>query len=281
MTQEIQSFAELSDRYQGFLFDAYGVLVDDRAIIPGAAGVWDRLRAQGKSLWILTNGSSKTLSESAAAYRAKGIAVEPEQIVNSASLLKGYFQEKAWQGRRTAVLGTQSSCQYAREAGAELVDPLREDFEILVVANQTEYPFLDTIDQVITTIFARFERGLSCELILTNPDRIFPKQKGVYGMTSGSVAVLIEAALEARLGSDLCPRFEKLGKPFPRIYEAAIQRAGTRDLLMVGDQLETDIRGAETVGLDSLLVGTGLIDLDRWVWKPGDPRPTYTLRSWG
>jgi HAD superfamily hydrolase (TIGR01450 family) len=280
MTQAIQRFSELSDKYQGFLFDAYGVLVDDRAIIPGAAEVWEELTNQGKSLWILTNGSSKSLAEAAAAYRLKGISVAPEQIINSASLLKGYFQEKELLGQRTAVLGTSSSRQYALDAGACVIDPLQEDFEVLVVANQTEYPFLETVDQVITRIFARYEKGLRCELILTNPDLIFPKDKGQFGVTSGAVAVLIERALEARLGKLECPRFEKLGKPYSRIFDEAIRRAGTRQLLMIGDQLETDIRGAESAGLDSLLIGTGLIDLQRWQWQAGDPHPTYTLSAW-
>ena len=178
MTQVIQEFAELSDLYQGFLFDAYGVLVDDCKAIPGAKEVWQRLRQQGKSLWILTNGSSKTLAESAASYRAKGLQVEESQIINSASLLLGYFKEKNLQGRQTAVLGTRGSASYVREAGGELVDATCEEFEVLVVANQTDYPFVETLDRVISHILSRLDRGDGCDLILTNPDFIYPKDRG-------------------------------------------------------------------------------------------------------
>jgi len=44
---------------------------------------------------------------------------------------------------------------------------------------------------------------------------------------------------------------------------------------MVGDQLGTDILGANRFGIDSVLVESGV---DRWL-EPGDetPRPTYLL----
>ncbi len=279
MTRVITKVDEISGQYEGFLFDAYGVLFDDRQMISGAKEVWEQLKLQGKSLWILTNGSSKTVAEAAAAYRAKGLDVSEEQIINSASLLGDFIAEQGLQGSRTAVLGTASSASYVSAAGAMCVDPLKDDFEVLVVANQGDYPFVPTLDQVISRILERYDRGLSCTLILTNPDFIYPKDRGQYGFTAGCVALLIEAALRARLGP-ATPRFERLGKPFPRIYAEAVRRAGTSSLLMVGDQLETDIRGAQNFGLDSLLVGTGLVNVRTWQPSADDPRPTYILEEW-
>ena len=49
-------------------------------------------------------------------------------------------------------------------------------------------------------------------------------------------------------------------------------------MVMIGDQLETDIKGANDFGLDSVLVGTGIAALDL-SWAPESMRPTYTLRS--
>ncbi|MGX7877104.1 HAD hydrolase-like protein [Mesorhizobium sp. ORM6] len=42
------------------------------------------------------------------------------------------------------------------------------------------------------------------------------------------------------------------------MFEECIARAGTDRLLMVGDQIDTDIKGAKAAGLDALLVTTGL-----------------------
>ena len=48
------------------------------------------------------------------------------------------------------------------------------------------------------------------------------------------------------------------GKPETPIYEAAFARFGTRKALMVGDRLDTDIKGAVAAGIPSLQVLTGV-----------------------
>ncbi len=271
---------EIATRYDGLLFDAYGVLVDDTAIIPGADRLWKQLSDRGVRTWIVTNGSSRTIAETEASYRKKGLEVRSEQIINSASLLPGFFAEEGLQGKATAVLGTASSASYVALAGGRIVDALRDPFEVLVVANQSDYPLLETIEAVISHILARMARHLPLRLILTNPDLIYPKDKDNFGITAGSIALLIEKALEARVGTGPLPRFEKLGKPYPRIFAEAVRRAGSKNLLMIGDQLETDIRGARDFGLDSLLVGTGLVSPEALATQKFDPEPTYILVGW-
>ncbi len=50
----------------------------------------------------------------------------------------------------------------------------------------------------------------------------------------------------------------KLGKPYSPIFAAAVQRAGTENVIMIGDQLETDILGANNESIDSAVVTTGI-----------------------
>ena len=279
MQTTITSLYDIVDRYEGLLFDAYGVLVDDTRLIPGAAAVWDNLKKRGIPCWILTNGSARTLDDTVANYAAKGLHVRREQVINSASLLAAYYLEKGLQGKKTAVLGTTGSKSYVQAAGGLLVEAIQDDFEVLIVANQTDYPLLETVEAVLSRILLRLERGLPVHLILTNPDLIYPKDNQRFGITAGSIALLLEQALRARLGTR-APCFERLGKPFARIFAEAVRRAGTSRLLMIGDQLETDIRGARDFGLDSLLVGTGLIPAAMLAAPDLDPEPTYVLASW-
>jgi HAD superfamily hydrolase (TIGR01450 family) len=279
---KIYNLDSLQDRYDGFLFDAYGVLYDGKGLIESCVAAFRSLRAAGKPCWILTNGSSRTLSETALMYKRLGLILEPGDIINSASLLKGYYAEAGLIGSRSAVLGTKSSATYVEEAGGIVVNPLEtEDYSVVVMANQTDYPLLDSLEEVLSHVITRVEKSLPIHLILTNPDLIYPHQTRRFGITAGSFALLLEAALVARLGDD-APKFVKLGKPFPRIFEEAIKKAGSKNLLMVGDQLETDIRGAQNSGLDSVLVGTGMIRVDVWEQKgnPKDPVPTYILPEW-
>jgi ribonucleotide monophosphatase NagD (HAD superfamily) len=50
----------------------------------------------------------------------------------------------------------------------------------------------------------------------------------------------------------------RLGKPNTPIFEEAVRRAGTSNVVMIGDQLETDIKGARAAGLDAVWIETGV-----------------------
>jgi ribonucleotide monophosphatase NagD (HAD superfamily) len=58
----------------------------------------------------------------------------------------------------------------------------------------------------------------------------------------------------------------------------AIERLGTQHCAVLGDQLETDIRGSNDFGLDSVLVATGLTDLE-YTLRHSDITPDYILNS--
>ncbi len=278
--QKILNLDALIDRYDGFLFDAYGVLYDGKGLVEPCVAAWRKIKSKGKKAFILTNGSSRTLEESATMYRRLGLEMETSDIINSASLLASYYIEKNLIGQKTAVLGTKSSAKYVEEAGGIVVDPLlSDDYSVVVVANQTDYPLLESLESVLSQVLTRYDEGRPTRLVLTNPDLIYPHATRAFGITAGSLALLLEGALAARLGSE-APKFDRLGKPFPRIFEEGIRRAESRNLLMIGDQLETDIRGANTVGIDSVLVGTGMIPLSSWKPQASDPKPTYVLSHW-
>ncbi|HYX33040.1 MAG TPA: HAD-IIA family hydrolase [Oligoflexus sp.] len=277
-SHELSSLDEIENSYEGFLFDAYGVLLDGSGLIPAAAQVWHDLRKRGKSCWILTNGSSRTPEQATEAYRAMGLDVTLDEVITSGSLLPRYFEEQGLRGQLTCVLGTSATHELVRKAGGIPCGALEHhDYAVVIIANQTEYPLLETLDAVLTHVCLRVEAGRPCYLILTNPDLIYPKSGQSYGFTAGSLALLLEAGLKLRLGQD-APIFAKLGKPFAPIFAEAERRAGHKKLLMIGDQLETDILGAKNYGIDALLVGTGLTRLGHGL--EFNPEPRYILRHW-
>jgi HAD superfamily hydrolase (TIGR01459 family) len=52
------------------------------------------------------------------------------------------------------------------------------------------------------------------------------------------------------------------GKPYPAVFERAVaelrERAPAHRLLVIGDGIETDILGAQRMGLDALFIGGGI-----------------------
>ncbi len=65
------------------------------------------------------------------------------------------------------------------------------------------------------------------------------------------------------------------GKPARPLMDETIRRVGGDRPLMVGDRLDTDIEGANAVGVDSLLVMTGVTDLVELVSATPEMRPSY------
>ena len=72
--------------------------------------------------------------------------------------------------------------------------------------------------------------------------------------------------------------FERLGKPYAPIFAEAIRRAETSDAVMVGDQLDTDVAGANDYGIDAALM-TGGVTLKAAGFSPNGPQPKYLINS--
>ncbi|MEK7356658.1 MAG: HAD hydrolase-like protein, partial [Bdellovibrionota bacterium] len=74
-------------------------------------------------------------------------------------------------------------------------------------------------------------------------------------------------------------RFEVLGKPSRLIFETALQSAGVHAsrAIMFGDQLHTDIAGAQAAGIAAALLTTGIT---QWPLKTtAGTQPDYVIKS--
>ncbi len=255
---QLTTIDTLIDRYEALLIDAFGVLLTSEGLLPGAAALVNRLNALGKPWVILTNDASRPPETSLSWYLDLGLDVRPDQIVSSGSLLVPHFARLGLVGAPTICLGPEGSRRYVERAGGALVDFDDDSAEVVVAGDDAGFPFLEGVEATLSTLCRRADAGLTTHLVLPNPDLIYPRGPGRFGLTSGSIALLLEAALELRYPDRPELRFERLGKPHAPIYQAAVERVGTRDALMIGDQLHTDILGAAAFGLDSALVATGL-----------------------
>jgi len=266
----------LIDRYDGLLIDAYGVLVDARGLLPGAAALLAELTRRGKPFTIVTNDASRSPATYVARFAGLGVAVAPECIVTSGGLLPGYFRDHGLAGARTAVLGTADSIAYVRDGGGVPI-ALAPGMELdaLAVCDDSGTPFVDGIELAFSAVVRAVHAGRVPALVLPNPDLIYPKGGGEYGFTAGAMALLVEAALARRFPArDL--RFAHLGKPAPHLFIEGQRRLGSRNVVMIGDQLETDIAGARAAGIDAAL----LAGVSRWDREPTSSlAPTYLLAT--
>ncbi len=271
------SIDRLIEQYEVLLFDAYGVLVHFSGAMPGAADLIQRLNQSSKSYFILTNDASKLPATAASRYQGYGLDIDASHILTSGGLIKGYFKEHTLVGARCVVLGPEDSSRYVAQAGGQVVRA-QHDFDVIVVADEMGYPFLETLDQVFTSLCRLIDKGQDVQLLLPNPDLIYPKADQGIGFTAGSIAGIFENALKLRYPNRKDLLFSRLGKPETHLFEAAYTRSRSRNMVMIGDQLETDIRGARRFGIDAVWIQTGIMpgNLSQF---PDSMQPTYILDS--
>ena len=267
---------DLIDRYSVILFDAYGVLAGSKSVVPGAPEAIDRLNDLSKPYYVLTNDASALPETTATRYARMGLSIDVDRIITSGSLLTRHFQESGLTGSRCVVLGTDDSVSYVDAAGGDVVSYVQE-FDTLVLGDQSWPHFLETANGVLTALFNKIDEGRGVSLILPNPDLIYPDGDG-FGFASGTAAMMFESALALRYPGRSDLRFTRLGKPHAAMFGEALRRSGTMDMVMIGDTPETDIRGANAFGITSVLVETGTATVDVSL-LPKHDSPDCRMRS--
>ncbi|EIC20415.1 HAD-IIA family hydrolase [Thiorhodovibrio frisius] len=283
LTAPLITPSQLIERYDGFLLDAYGVLLDDTGPLPGAADFLARLDAAGKPWLIVTNAASRLPQQLAADFTAKGLALDAQHLLTSGMLLQPYFARHGLQGASCLLLGPPSAQGYVTRAGGRLIED-DQDAEVVVIADQNGVRWPEDFNRALNLIMRRQAGGESIHLLLCNPDLIFPCAPGAFSLTAGAMAVMLETVLNAH-HPDQPIAFERLGKPCRPIFDQARQQLGVQRPVMIGDQLGTDIRGGLDAGLDAVLVGTGLAGGAPVIPAAGGtkaadlPQPTWQVRS--
>ena len=92
-----------------------------------------------------------------------------------------------------------------------------------------------------------FKEHINKKMICTNPDLIVDRGDK-RELCAGSVALVFE-----KMGGEVI----YFGKPFPEVYNQSIDNKEKR-VLSIGDNLNTDIKGANNLNYDSLIISNGV-----------------------
>ena len=92
-----------------------------------------------------------------------------------------------------------------------------------------------------------FENHINKKMICTNPDLIVDRGNK-RELCAGSVAIVFE-----KMGGEVV----YFGKPHPEVYNQSIDN-NNKKILSIGDNLNTDIKGANLLNYDSLLISNGI-----------------------
>lgn len=243
----------LVDRYGAVLLDLDGVLYRGDRPVPGAAEAVAELRRAGTRVIFLTNNSARTAEQVAAKLRGHGIEAAADEVVTSA---RPAARLVAGDGASPTayVIGRDGVRTALAEAGVEVLDGVPERVDAVVIGWDGDVGY----DQLrVASVLVR--RG--ARLVATNDDASYPAPGGELWPGAGAILAAVETASGASA--------TVVGKPHRPLFDEALDLAGTRKALMVGDRLETDVVGAARVGIDAILVLSGassrsdLLDQDR------------------
>ena len=92
-----------------------------------------------------------------------------------------------------------------------------------------------------------FEKNINKKMICTNPDLIVDRGE-TRELCAGSIAMVFE-----KLGGEVI----YFGKPYPEVYNQSIENKDKK-ILSIGDNLNTDIKGANLLNYDSLIISNGI-----------------------
>lgn len=237
---------------RGLILDMDGVLWHDQEPIGDLPAIFGEIHRRGWKVSLVTNNA--TLS--AAGYQEKlagfSVQVAQDQIVNSAQATAAYLRELHPGGGKVFLIG-ENGLEHEL-AGQGFISSDQDPLAVIVGMDREL-----TYDKLKKAVFL-IRSG--APFIATNGDRTFPTPQG-QAPGAGAIVAAVQTA------SNCDPVI--IGKPSPLMYRLALERMKTSpgDTLVVGDRLETDIAGAQSIGCQTALVLSGVTNLEQALaWKP-------------
>jgi NagD protein len=242
----------------GYLIDMDGVIYREDHLIPGAAEFIKALQETGSPFMFLTNNSAPTPEDLSVRLGHMGLEeISARHFYTSAMNTADFLGE------------TDPDCTVFVIGEGGLLTALHN----LKIANDTISPRYVVVGEGAVSM-ERLAKAHGCiesgaRLLATNPDNWCPVSSDKTRPGAGATAAFLEASTGRRA--------YYLGKPNGYMFHRARQKLSDlflnepEHVVMIGDTMETDIRGAVEAGLQSYLVLTGSTRLESvgdYVYQP-------------
>lgn len=251
----MRGLSDVANEYDVILCDVWGVLHNGLSAFLKAAAALRRFREKGGRVVLMTNSPNPSRMVEAQLARLGVPSAAYDAIVSSGDITVSLLLAR--EGVGMFRIGPPEETALFEEVLA-----LRGKAPRLVALKQAEFvlctgladPFRETPEDYDAILKAMLARRL--ELICANPD-IVVEDGGKLFYCAGAIAERYAAT-----GGKVI----QAGKPFAPIYARALELArGPRkipidrsQILVIGDAMHTDIKGAHSQGFDSLFVTSGI-----------------------
>ncbi|WP_321284928.1 TIGR01458 family HAD-type hydrolase [uncultured Vibrio sp.] len=228
---------ERQNKIHGVLLDLEGVLFVGEQVIEGAIEVVEYLQTQRIPFRFMTNTTTKSRNSIAEKMQKMGFKVQAENILTAAYAAKHYLEQKE-----------NVSCYLL------VADEVKNEFAGFQQSEQ--HPDVIVIGDIgpawnyelINRVFQMVMSG--SELIALH--------KGKYWQTALGLQVDI-GAFVAGIEYVTNKQAVVIGKPSSAFFDAGVDALGCerKRIVMIGDDIESDVGGAQRAGIMGALVKTG------------------------
>jgi len=244
-------------KIKGFLLDIDGVIYIENQLIPGAVETVNWLRRQGFPLRFLTNTTMQSRDALVAKLTRFGIAAEAGEMFSTAVVAAKWLADKGIS--RVLLLLTEDAQKDF--AGFDLTP---SQPEVVVVGDLGSGFNFDILNRAFLAVKA------GAQLVALQKSRYWRTNSGL-ALDAGAFVAALEYATETEAAL--------IGKPNRAYFDTALADIGLApsQVAMIGDDLQTDIIGAQAVEMPTILVRTGMYCFS--AHKPRPVQPDWTIDS--
>ena len=255
---------------EGLLIDLDGTVYSGRELIPGAEGAIRRLRADGLPFLFTTNTSRMSRSDITASLARMGLSVAPSEIFSAPVAAARWLRNEGVERVQLLVADSTradfSDFEVTDELAALVQRVLDESPEAVLVGDLGTGFTFERLDRAFRSLRA------GARLVAIHRNRFWLTDDGPT-LDAGPFVAALEYA--SRQQATL------VGKPSAAFFDTACILLGIprEGLAVVGDDIETDVRGGRASGLKTVLVRTGKFDPALLEGAPPEELPDHIVAS--
>ncbi|BDR56341.1 TIGR01457 family HAD-type hydrolase [Xylocopilactobacillus apis] len=251
-------------KYLGYIIDLDGTIYLGKNKIPEAAGFINRLLKEKINFRLVTNNTTRTpaaILEMLNKYH--NIDVPISSIYTAAKATADYIEKNKIKKNPHIYIIGENGLKTELYSRGFVYDEVNPDYVVIGLDQDVTYRKFEIATLAI-------ENGAA--FIGTNPDRVIPNEKGLVP-SAGALIKLVEFAVNIK------PII--IGKPNVIMLNLIAEELGIKkdNLILFGDNYNTDIKGGLNSDIDTALVLTGVSD--KRELANVERQPTYVLNNLG
>ena len=247
--------------YKAYCLDLDGTVYRGTEVVPEAAEFVSKLQSKGIEPFFVTNNASMTQAQLNAKLAKFSIQTDNQQIISSAIAAAKYIS-RWYPNKSVYMIGSDGLNEALKQEGIVQVE---ENADVVVMG----------IDPSITyekLAVACLEVRKGAVFLSTNRDLAFPSERGLLP-GNGAFTTLVAAST----GTE--PVY--IGKPEGHMLDAILYEHSFKkeEMVMIGDNYDTDILAGIHFGIDTAHVNTGVTPMEAVLEK--ETQPTHLFENLG